>query len=102
MRIKRLKKIQINSYIFDIKWDPKRVGGHFSYYKGILIIGTKGQDTNTIFMLLCHELFEICAIEMHVRYSRPDCEGDFLFNFDHKQHDTLLNMFAATLNKFIV
>ena len=101
MRIKRLKKIQINSYVFNIKWDPKSIEANFCYRDSIITIGTKNQDTHIIFMLLCHELFEICAIEMHVRYERPDCTGDYLFNFDHKQHDTLSNMLAGLLNQFI-
>jgi len=55
MKIKRLKKLKVNCWEFSITWD-----------KHSMAIGVKSKDDNEIFMLICHEIMEICAIEMNV------------------------------------
>jgi len=101
MKIKRLKKIKINCYEFSIAWDKKSRGAEFNYSDLSISIGVKSKDDNEIFMLICHEIMEICAIEMNVRYYRPDCGSDFLFAYDHRQHDTMMCMFSGAINQFI-
>lgn len=101
MRVKRLKSIKINSYTFSIKWDKKENGGWFSYHDYKIVIGIEGNNEDVIFMILCHELMEICAIEMNVRLRRPDCNDDFIFVYDHRQFDTMSNMFSALIALFI-
>lgn len=101
MKIKRIKSIKINSYEFKIKWDKESSGGYFSYRDNIINIGVKNNSDNEIFMIVCHELMEIVCMEMHVRFDRPDCNSDYLFVYDHRQHDTITNMLSSLLTQFI-
>ncbi len=101
MKLKRLKKIKINSYHFNIKWAKEHGGASFHYGDKEIEIGVKGGNESVIFMLLCHELMEICALEMNVRLKRPDCDSDYLFVYDHRQHETLINMFSGVVSQFI-
>ena len=106
MRIKRIKSIKINSYTFKVYWNRKWNGGQFSYREekkkeGFIDIGVKDNSDNEIFMIICHELMEICAAEMNVRLKRPDCDSDYVFVYDHRQHETMMNMFAGALSQFI-
>lgn len=102
MKLKRIKKLRVNSTVFDVVWDKKDGGAGFDYTDPpTLTIGTSRGGEARILMLLCHELWEICAIEMSVRLSRPDCATDFIFVYDHRQHDTMSEMFAGLLTQFI-
>ena len=100
MKLKRIKKLRVNSYDFDVKWSKEISGGSFCYGDLELCIGTNNTEL-VIFQILCHELMEICATEMNVRFRRPDCETDFIFCFDHRQHETMMNMFAGLLDQFL-
>jgi len=101
MKIKRLKKLKVNCWEFSITWDKESRGACFTYADHSMAIGVKSKDDNEIFMLICHEIMEICAIEMNVRYCRPDCESDFLFAYDHRQHDSIMLMFSGLISQFI-
>jgi len=102
MKLKRLTKIQINSYIFKVEWDKAQIGGgSFSYGNMTITIGVKECKEEEIFMVLCHELMEICAAEMNVRFRRPDCDSDYIFVYDHRQYETMINMFSGLISKFI-
>ena len=101
MKIKRIKKLKVNSYTFDVKWNKNHNGGAFRYGEKSIEIGTKGNDVESIFMVLCHELLEIVALEMNVRLPRPDCDSDFIFVYDHRQHETMANLFAGLISEFI-
>lgn len=101
MLIKK-KSLTVNSYKFRVIWDKKTYGGSFDYNKREIRIGCKDNDEREQFMLLVHELDEIAATEMMVRYSRTDCNGDFIFVYDHRQHDTKSNMMAGWLMEFLI
>ena len=101
MKIKRIKSIKINSYRFKVRWHKDRGDGSFSYRDRIIDIGTRGENDDTIFMLICHELMEIVALEVNVRFDRADCSSDYLFMYDHRQHETMMNMFAGLVSEFI-
>lgn len=103
MRIKRIKSIRVNSTTFNIEWDrqPGMRGGSFDYDEKLLILpAAKGEDDHC-FMVLCHELQEICAEEMRVRHRRSDCDSDYIFVLDHRQFTTMTEMFTGLLLQFI-
>ena len=101
MRIKRIKSIKINSYVFRVKWDKESNGAAFHYGSREIEIGTKNRTNDELLMLITHELMEICAVEMNVRLIRPDVDSDYIFVYDHRQHETMTNMFSGALSQFI-
>ena len=101
MKIKRIKSLKVNAIDFKVIWNNKAQGATVDYRMEEIIIGTAGLKEPEIFMLVCHELMEICAIEMCVRLSRPDCEGDYIFVYDHRQHQTIMQMFSGLLREFL-
>lgn len=102
MRIKRIKKLQVNNTIFKVVWKPNiNEGASYDYTSKEITFTTLGQSEEDVLMLVCHELFEVCAYEMGVAFTRPDCPGDRLFSFDHRQHTTIQYMFSGLLFKFL-
>ena len=97
MKIKRIKKLKVNCCEFEVVWNRKHNGGGFDYGKRLIDIGCHLNTNDELLMIVCHELMEICAIEMNVRFRRPDCDSDYLFVYDHRQHETMMNMFSALL-----
>ncbi len=102
MRIRRIRKLRVNSYDFDVVWCKDHNGASFDFRTLEIVIGVKSGRTADAFQNICHELQEICACEMHARFQRPDVGDDYIFVYDHRQHDTMVNMFAGLLAQFIV
>jgi len=102
MKIKKIKSIKVNCYTFSINWNKEHDGGSFSYGDLEIDIGTRDNNDQEILMIICHELMEICALEMNVRLKRPDCGTDYVFVYDHRQYETMMNMFAGLLAQFLV
>lgn len=101
MKIKRIKRLKVNSYMFKVIWEKGSGGGSIAYSNREICIGLENNDDDLLFMIICHELLELCAVEMNVRLSRVDCDSDYIFVYDHRQHETLMNMFAGLLSQFI-
>lgn len=101
MKIKRIRKLKVNSFTFNIKWVNTEGGASFSYGDKEMVFHTKDFTDEQLLMLVCHELMEVCAIELNVRMMRPDCETDYIFVYDHRQHETITNMFAGLLSQFL-
>ena len=101
MRIKRIKKLRVNVTTFDIKWDKTLSGASFSYGRCELVIGTYKATEVQVLEAVCHELMKMVAEEMRVRLYRPDCDSDYIFVYDHRQHTTMMEMFAGLLSQFI-
>lgn len=101
MIIKRIKNIKINCLTFKVVWNNAHGGGNFHFGEAVIEIGTKDRKESEIFMIICHELMEVVACEMNVRFHRPDCNSDFLFVYDHRQHETIMNMFSGLISQFI-
>jgi len=101
MKIKKIKTLKVNSTTFKIEWKKDQWGASFDYGTSIIGIGTLNSTNEQILMKICHELQEICALEMSVRFGRPDCTTDYVFVYDHRQHDTMMDMFAGLLYQFI-
>lgn len=91
----------MNHKTYTIKWNPKHNGATFDQGKSLIEIGTKTNCNSYLFMLLCHELWEVVATEMNVQFQRPDVEDDYIFMYDHRQHDTMCCMFSGLLEQFI-
>ena len=102
MNIKRIKSLKVNSYNFMVIWDKTHDGASLDYGKRQINIGIKDDTDAKVLMLLCHELMEIVAIECHVRMQRPDCYDDYLFVYDHRQHDTMCSMFSGLFHEFLM
>jgi len=101
MKVKRIKALRVNSVNFDVIWNKDHNGASFDYNKRTLEFGVRTNDDADLWMLICHELWEMVACEMHVRLHRPDCTTEYLFVYDHRQHDTMCNMFSALSSQFI-
>lgn len=112
MQIKFPKTIIIGATTFVVKQDKKSAGGSFTYgissdekaTEPTIIIGTYLLKTSPIAVLgtIIHELKEVIQEEQSVRYSRPDCGGDYLFSYTHREHTDFCERLATALSKFIV
>ena len=101
MKIRKIKKLKVNCYEFNIIWNKSHNGGSFSYRDNKVDIGIRDNSESEIFMIICHELMEIVALEQNVRLNRPDCDSDYIFVYDHRQHESMMNLFSSLVSQFI-
>jgi hypothetical protein len=100
MKLKKLKKIQIGDIDWDIVWDKESSGGQFNYQEKKIEIGTEIGDIRT-FGCLLHELKEIINVEQSTRYSKRTSSEEYMFMYDHAQHDDLCARLSGLLSKFL-
>ena len=101
MKIRKIKKLKVNSTVFNIKWVNEYGGAWFDYGKEEIGFNVKDCTQLEILNMINHELFEICCTEMHVRFKRPDVSSDYIFVFDHRQHTTIIEMMSGLLSEFL-
>ena len=101
MKIKFPKAIDVASYKFNVKRNKDSYAASFDFSENRLTIGTKDKDDDWLFMLVCHEVFEICCAANNVRYKDGSVEGDYKFFFNHKEMENVMNLFASTVKQFI-
>lgn len=101
MNLKRIKKLQVNATTFTVKWDKSTNGGWISYTDREIGIGTDGFTEVQILETVLHELWELAALENFVRFNRPDCDSDYLFVYDHRQHTAMTAMVTGWLAQFL-
>lgn len=101
MKIKRIRRLKVNSTTFSVKWNKTYDGAYFNYSKHELEIGVEDNSDDEVFETICHEIMEICCCEMRVRHRRSDCDSDYIFVYDHRQHTTIMGMFAGLVSQFI-
>lgn len=99
MRIKRLRKIRIGSIDFKINWHKAYDGGSFSFLDAEINIGTR--FPHLIFETVVHEITEVVLAGMHVRHLRSDCDTDYIFVYDHRQHTSACASIAGLIEQFM-
>lgn len=101
MKIKRIKKLKIGTTEFKINWINKFGGAGFDYNKREMYFCIKNRTDLEIWGYIMHEIMEAVYLLYRVRHDRPDVEDDYLFSFDHKQHDTISEAVAALTAEFL-
>lgn len=103
MKIQFPTHIEIASFTLKVLQDPESGGGKFDLCANELIIGTKylKSDPDYTFMIICHEVQEICHVATCTRYNDPSVEDDFKFFMSHKEFSTTTSLFAKAIKQFI-
>jgi len=101
IKIKKITKLKVNSVQFKVIWDKSKRGASFDYGKKTIEIGCNKLDDSEIFELICHEIMEVVACELYVRFNRLDVADDYIFVYDHRQHTTIMAMFSGLVSQFI-
>lgn len=102
MKFIKKKEILIGSCRFDIEWDETHDAGSFSIGDEVITIGCRSMKTNPeyTFMVLMHEISEICHHVLRLRYDDRSVEGNFKFFMDHKEFEAHNNLLSASIIKF--
>ncbi|MEO5991161.1 MAG: hypothetical protein ABIP68_05955 [Ferruginibacter sp.] len=102
IQINFIKKVEILSSIFKIKWDKKTDGGSFNWSTGEIVIGVKSyyQDSLYTFSILSHEIMETVLSGMGARFYNGR-EDNWLFSFNHQVFETAIQIHSQVISKFI-
>ena len=103
IRLRFPKRIQIGGKTFEVVTDKERRDAEFSWHEGKLTIGIAEikDDPVWVFRRVVHEVFEMWAVSLNIRYSRPDEWASYEFHFDHRDFDNLCDNATGTLAEFI-
>lgn len=103
MELKLLKKINILSNNFTIKYEKGHLGGSVDFDENLMTIGIQNFEKNqdAVFQLLCHEILEAIQIITNTRYMAFGTTGDYLFISSHKEFQTNMEIFSSIISKFI-
>lgn len=100
MKIKRIKKLRIGPYLFDVKWNKNYKGGRFDYSEKVIEIDASA-DEEKLYHIVSHEMWEMASIEMNVRLHKPGTQDDYIFLFDHGQYDSLMYLYSGLMLQFL-
>lgn len=103
LKLKRLKKLRVGGYLFDVIWEDgsKSFGAEFHYRTRELKIHIYESDNEeNIYHKLSHELMEMAYVEMNVRLNNPGTENDYVFVFDHRQFDSAMYIYSSWMMQF--
>lgn len=99
MKFKKIKKVNTMCGEFKVIWDKTKYGGTVSFDKHEIMIGTKPCKTEQ-WDTVVHECSELAHVGLSQRYSKPDCNGEFLFSFNHAGHTAHSSALAGMLSQF--
>ena len=102
MQIRKIKSINIGCRLFKVVWNKNSSGASFDYADMTITIGTRNNNSVELLDLIIHELTEILAEELHIRFYRTDVQDDYIFMYDHRQHTTLVSLLAGLVAQFII
>lgn len=94
------KIIKIGSDTFKVVLDKKRVDADFSYETRILTIGTKIKRREHLLNIITHEIFEMWAVTLYIRYTRPDTYKTYEFHLDHRQFTNWIELASQSVSEF--
>lgn len=94
----------LSCYKFDVIQDPEEGGGSFSFPQNKITIGTKylEKDPHSVWMVICHEVFEAAMTALNYRYADPSVEGNWKFFMDHKEFENVVTIASYALSQFVV
>lgn len=103
MKLKFPKKIQIAPYSMNVFVDEDSDAASFDLEECRLTIGTKSLKTDPayVFMLICHEIQEICHLCTGTRYRDTSVDGNYKFFMDHKEFQVTTSLFSFAIRNFI-
>ncbi len=103
MKIVIPKSITIGSTRLLVKQDKSTGSSYWNWNDSVLVLGTKHKDKEpaVFFTALCHEIWELWADTLYLRYIRPDTSNNYEFHFDHRGFANLSEMASKTLLQFI-
>ena len=94
------KTIKIGADIFKVVEDKNSIGADFSYDTHILTIGTKITTREHLLNIITHEIFEMWAVTLYIRYTRPDTFKTYEFHFDHRQFTNWIELASQSVAEF--
>lgn len=97
MRLPRTVNICGKTYV--ISKNSRSVHSTGGTHPQKMIIGTKGNSSERIFESYMHEVLELVACELHLRYVAAD--DDIMIIMNHKQFDDFAANVAAALKPMV-
>lgn len=103
MELKFPRKVNVGPFTFEVDYNKKGAGASFSFSERKIEIGIAHieKDQDYVFMLLCHEIMEICHVVTCTRYHDESVDANYKFFLDHKEFENNINLFSKAIQQFI-